>query len=45
MLTWPLTLWEELGLRLVEYHLLRKLFGSKRDEITGELKRLYNEEL
>jgi hypothetical protein len=35
----------ELGLRVVEYKLLRKIFGSKRDEITGEWRRLHNEEL
>jgi hypothetical protein len=38
-------LWEELGLRLVGYYLLRKVFGSKGDEITGEGRRIHSEEL
>ena len=45
MLTWSLTLWEKIEKRVVEIKLLRKVFGSKRDEITGEWRRLNNEEL
>jgi hypothetical protein len=38
-------LWEKIEKRVVEIKLLRKVFGSKRDEITGECRRLNNEEL
>jgi len=38
-------LWEKLGQRVVENTLLRKVFGSKRDEITGEWRGIHNEEL
>jgi hypothetical protein len=37
--TWSLTLREELRLRV-----LRRIFGSKRDEVTGEWRKLHNEE-
>ena len=43
--TWSLTLREERRLRVFEKILLRKLFGPKRDEMTGECRRLHNEEL
>ena len=43
--TWPLTLSEERRLRLFENRLLRRTFGPKRDEITGEWIKLHNEEL
>ena len=33
--TWPLTLREENKLRVVENGVLRKIFGPKRDEVTG----------
>ena len=33
------------GLRVFESRLLRRLFGSKRDEETGEWRKLHNEEL
>ena len=33
--TWSLTLREEHRLRVFENKLLRKIFGAKRDEITG----------
>jgi hypothetical protein len=42
--TWSLTLWE--GRRLVfENRVLRRIFGPKRDEVTGKWRRLHNEEL
>jgi hypothetical protein len=43
--TWSLTLREECRLRVFEDRVLRKIFGPKRDEETGELRRLWNEEL
>ena len=42
--TWSLTLREERRLRLSENGVLR-IFGPKRDEVTGEWKKLHNEEL
>jgi len=42
---WSLTLREECRLRLLENRVLRKMFGPKRDEVTGKWKRLQNEEL
>ena len=43
--TWSLTLREEHRLRLFENKVLRKIFGAKRDEITGEWRKLHNAEL
>jgi len=45
--TWSLslTLREEHSLRVFENRVLRKIFGPKGDEVTGDLKRLHNEEL
>jgi hypothetical protein len=43
--TWSLTLKEEHRLRVFENRVLRKIFGPKRDEVTGEWRRLHNEEL
>jgi hypothetical protein len=43
--TWYLTLREEHRLRVFENSVLRGIFGSKRDEVTGEWRRLHNEEL
>ena len=43
--TWSLTLREECRLRVFENSLLRRIFGPKRDEITGEWSKLHNEEL
>ena len=43
--TWSLTLREECRLRVFENRVLRRLFGPKRDEVTGEWKKLHNEEL
>jgi len=42
--TWSLTLREEGRLRAFENKLLRRVFGPKRDEVTGEWRKLYNEE-
>jgi hypothetical protein len=36
---------EESGLRVYENRELRRIFGTKRDEITAECRKLYNEEL
>jgi len=36
---------EECGLRVFENRLLRKIFGLKRDDITGEWRKLHKEEL
>jgi hypothetical protein len=35
---------EERRLRVFEYRVLRRIFGSKRDEVTGEWRKLHNEE-
>ncbi|KAJ4449920.1 hypothetical protein ANN_01327 [Periplaneta americana] len=44
--TWTLTLREERErLRVFENKVLRKLFGAKRDEVTGEWRKLHNTEL
>jgi len=36
---------EERRLRVFENRMLRRIFGPKRDEVTGEWRKLYNEEL
>ena len=43
--TWSLTLQEEHRLRVFENRVLRRLFGPKRDGVTGEWRKLHNEEL
>jgi len=43
--TWSLTLREERRLRVFENRVLRRIFGSKKDELTGEWRKLHNEEL
>ena len=43
--TWSLTLREECRLRVFENRVLRRIFGPKRDEVTGEWRRLHNKEL
>jgi len=43
--TWSLTLREECRLRVFEKRVLRRIFGPKRDEVTGEWRKLHNEEL
>jgi len=36
---------EEHRLRVFENRMLRRIFGPKRDEVTGEWRKLHNEEL
>jgi hypothetical protein len=43
--TWSLTLREEHRLRVFENRVLRRVFGPKRDEVTGEWRKVHNEEL
>jgi hypothetical protein len=43
--TWSLTLRKERRLRVFENRVLRRIFGPKRDEVTEEWKKLYNERL
>ena len=43
--TWSLTLMEECRLRVFENRVLRRIFGPKRDKVTGEWRKLHNEEL
>jgi len=43
--TWSPTLREEHRLRMFENRVLRRIFGSKRGEVTGEWRKLHNEEL
>jgi hypothetical protein len=43
--TWSPTLREEHKLRVFENRVLRRICGPKRDEVTGEWRRLHNEEL
>jgi hypothetical protein len=42
---WSVTLRKERRLRVFENRMLRRIFGFKRDEVTGEGKKLHNEEL
>jgi hypothetical protein len=43
--TWSLTLREEHRLRVFQNRVLRRIFGPKRDDVTGDWKELHNEEL
>jgi hypothetical protein len=43
--TWSLTLREEHRLRVFENRVLWRIFGHKRDEVTGGWRKLHNEEL
>jgi hypothetical protein len=43
--TWSLTLREDHRLRVFENRVLRRIFGPKRDEVTGEWRNLHSEEL
>jgi len=38
-------LWEERKLRVFENMVLRRIFGPRWDEVTGEWRRLHNEEI
>jgi hypothetical protein len=40
-----MTLREERRLRVFENKVLRRIFGPKSDEVTGERRKLHNEEL
>ena len=42
---WSLTLREERKLSVLENMVLRRILGPRRDEVTGEWRRLHNEEL
>ena len=43
--TWSLTLMEEHRLRVFENRVLRGIFWAKGDEVTGEWRKIHNEEL
>ena len=43
--TWSLTLRKERRLCVFENMVLRRVLGPKRDEVTGEWRKLHNEEL
>jgi len=40
--TWSLTMREERRVKVFENRVLRVIFGPKRDEITGERRKLHN---
>jgi hypothetical protein len=40
--TWSLTLKEENRLRVFENRVLRRMFGPKRDEVTGEWRKFHS---
>ena len=42
--TWSLILREEHRLRVFENRALRRIFGPKKGEVTGEWRKLHNEE-
>jgi hypothetical protein len=43
--TWSLTLREEHRLRVLENRVLRRILVAERDEVTGDWRKLHNEEL
>jgi hypothetical protein len=43
--TWALMLREENRLRVFENRVLRRIFGPKRDEVTGKWRNFHSEEL
>jgi hypothetical protein len=43
--TWSFTLREEQRLRVFENRVPRRIFGLRRDEVTGEWRKLHSEEL
>ena len=38
-------LWEERRLRVFENWVLRRIFGPRKDEVTGEWRKLHNDQL
>jgi hypothetical protein len=38
-------IWQVLNKRVIENRVLRRIFGPKTDEVTGEWRKLHNEEL
>jgi hypothetical protein len=45
LLAYVMSVREEHRLRVFENRVLRRIFGPKRDEVTGEWRKLHNEEL
>jgi len=43
--TWSLTLREERRLRVFENRVTRRIFGPKRDKVTGEWRKLHTQDL
>ena len=43
--TWSPTCWEKRCLRVFENRVLRRIFGPKWGEVTGEWRKLHNEEV
>jgi len=43
--TWSLTLREERRMKMFESRVMRRIFGTKRDKVTREWRKLHNEEL
>jgi hypothetical protein len=43
--TWPLTLREERRLKVSDNRVQRRIFGRRRNEVTGEWRKLYNGEI
>jgi hypothetical protein len=43
--TWSLTLREEHRQTVFESRVLRRIFGPRRDDVTGDWRKLHNEEL
>jgi hypothetical protein len=43
--TWSLTVREEHRQKVFENRVMRRIFGAKRDEVTGELRELHNQGL
>jgi hypothetical protein len=41
--TWSLAMREEHRLRVLESKVVRRIFGSKRGELTGERRKIHNE--
>jgi hypothetical protein len=43
--TWSVTLREEHRLRMFDNRVLKRIFGPKRDDVTGDWRKLHSEEL